>query len=152
MCTEARTRVVNLMAESNYRGWIWALALVGFFADQGAKYGIFHWLHQPDKFDPDRVGYTYELIPGSFRLVARFTGSADENPQGVLGYLRTLGGSDLPEVNHGALFGWLSRHQEHANTGFAIISVAAALAIIYWGARRATGKDFLLCVALGLIL
>jgi len=141
------------MPTPSYRGWIWALALVGFLFDQGTKYGVFHWLHQPQRYNAERFGYSYDVVPGAFGLVARFTGSMTaEDTQGIRGYLRSLGGPDMPAVNHGALFGWLSRHQEHANAGFAAISLAAILAILFWGTRRTTGHDLLLCLALGLIL
>jgi lipoprotein signal peptidase len=43
-------------------------------------------------------------------------------------------------------------HKEIANALFATISIVAALAILYWGTRRVTGRDGILSIALGLIL
>ena len=40
----------------------------------------------------------------------------------------------------------------HANTGFAIVSLVAAVVIIFWGSHRSTATDRSLCIALGLIL
>jgi len=57
-----------------------------------------------------------------------------------------------PQVNQGALFGLGNDHETLANAFFAAISVAAAIAIIYWSTRRATARDWVLCAALGLIL
>jgi len=58
----------------------------------------------------------------------------------------------VPHVNKGALFGWLSNHQNLANGGFAVISLLAAVAIAYWSFQKATVRDPWLCAALGLIL
>src|SRR5207248_1102532 len=61
-------------------------------------------------------------------------------------------GNLVPFVNRGALFGWMQGSGLKANTGFAIISLLAAVAILVWIAQRATATDFALCVCLGLIL
>jgi lipoprotein signal peptidase len=58
----------------------------------------------------------------------------------------------VPHVNQGALFGFLNDRKELANAGFALISLAAAAAILWWGSRRQTARDPWLCAALGLIL
>jgi signal peptidase II len=58
----------------------------------------------------------------------------------------------VPHVNQGALFGFLRDHKELANGGFAVISLLAAAAIIYWSTHRNTARDRWLCCALGLIL
>ena len=58
----------------------------------------------------------------------------------------------MPEVNHGALFGFLSQHVGLANTLFAIISLAAAVAIAWWSSRPAARRELGLSAALGLIL
>jgi lipoprotein signal peptidase len=55
-------------------------------------------------------------------------------------------------VNQGALFGLGKDFAYLANGVFAAVSVAAALAIVVWSRRPATGRDPCLCIALGLIL
>jgi lipoprotein signal peptidase len=50
------------------------------------------------------------------------------------------------------LFGFLRDYKTLANSLFAAVSIAAALAIGYWSARPQTSRDFLLSGALGLIL
>src|SRR5262249_31613846 len=52
----------------------------------------------------------------------------------------------------GALFGFLRDHGRLANRLFAIISVVAAAAILYWATRDGTARDWTLSAALGLIL
>src|SRR6202011_3377274 len=54
--------------------------------------------------------------------------------------------------NHGALFGFLRERTTAANGAFALISLLAAAAIIYWSRQKSTAKDGWLCAALGLIL
>src|SRR5262249_9248261 len=54
--------------------------------------------------------------------------------------------------NEGALFGMGREYKRLANTLFALVSIVAAVAIVYWSARRATARDPFLCAALGLIL
>jgi signal peptidase II len=115
----------------SYRSWLWTLALVGLVLDQATKYGVFFWLR--DAPDNKQV-----IIPGAFNLVAqRLTGP---------------GGQEVLHVNHGALFGWLQGWEGRANTGFAVISLVAAAAIVVWSSQRSTARDRGLCVALGLIL
>ncbi len=127
------------MPERSYRILFWMLALVGLAADQSTKYGVFSWL-------ADAPGNTWFLFGEgargeehkSFALVAQFEETAD--------------GRRIPHVNHGALFGFLREHKSLANIGFAIISLLAAGAILYWSTQQATARDVALCAALGLIL
>src|SRR5262249_62262574 len=59
----------------------------------------------------------------------------------------------LPRVNTGALFGeTFGLPPEYSNTAFAIISLLAAAAIIYWSTQPSLARDWWLCAALGLIL
>ena len=59
----------------------------------------------------------------------------------------------MPKVNQGALFGLGSGDEDqNANQLFALVSIAAAVAIIFWSTRPASSRDRLLCMALGLIL
>lgn len=160
-------------AGSSYVWLFWALAVVGLAADQGSKYGVFTWLyadgprapepwlgsfvietdHRPDT--PHAPGFTarrVELIEGVFSLTATHTHHADDG-EGVLSALRTISGPNLPHVNHGALFGHdFSFAPGTSNTLFAVVSLLAAVAIMFWSTRPATRSDRVLCVALGLIL
>jgi lipoprotein signal peptidase len=133
------------MAERSYRVLFWVLVCCGVCLDQGSKYGVFRWL-----YSSSRSGQ-YEVVPGVFRLLAQFTDQTE--PEGrTFGALRTWSAPHLPKVNHGALFGLGTEYESYANTVFALVSVAAALAIGYWSTRPSTGRDRFLCAALGLIL
>jgi lipoprotein signal peptidase len=133
------------MAERSYRGLFWTLAVGGALLDQVTKYRVFRWLYN------DGQGDQFEVVPGAFRLLAQFTGK-QETGTGFLAALRTWGGDTLPKVNHGALFGLGNDHVALANGLFAVVSLVAALALGYWGLRRARAGEGLLCAALGLIL
>src|SRR5690242_13227370 len=107
------------MPERSFRALLWCLALSGLLLDQASKYGVFAWLEGVE-------GHTYVLFhnsSGGFQLVAQF---------------ETRDGSTVPHVNHGALFGFLRDHKSLANGGFALISLLAASAIVYWSAQRGT--------------
>jgi signal peptidase II len=129
----------------SFRGIFWSLALFGVTADQITKYRVFQWL-----YNGGGEG-AYEIVPGVFRLQTSYTAQAEAG-SGLLSTLRGWGGEVLPRVNHGALFGLGHEHEAAANGIFAAISVVAALAILYWGTRRAVRGDGVLTVALGLIL
>src|SRR5262249_16267593 len=72
-------------------------------------------------------------------LVAQFERDSEDSPW-------------RPHVNQGALFGFLRHWQAWANTGFALVSLLAAVAIAYWSTQPATARDAWLCAALGFIL
>ncbi len=134
------------MAERSYRRLFWGLALAGAALDQVTKYGVFRRLYNGGQGDQ------HEVVPGVFEILTQF-GVAREEGGGALGFLRTFAGGDvLPKVNHGALFGFLNQHQGLANTLFAVVSVAAAVAIAFWSSRPAAARDRSLSAALGLIL
>jgi signal peptidase II len=125
------------MPERSYRILLWTVALVGIGLDQTTKYGMFAWLkNKPDQAHTAQV-FHFEDGPG-FQLQARHQAKAD-------------GGLE-PQVNSGALFGWLGEYKDQANNGFAIVSLLAALAIVYWSFKPGTARDRWLCIALGLIL
>jgi lipoprotein signal peptidase len=128
------------MAERSYRKLFWGLAAAGFVLDQATKYGVFRWLYNGGQ------GSDYSLVPGAFDLLTRYTDQAGS------GALRTWGGELLPEVNHGALGGFLNQHVGLANTLFAVISLAAAVAIAWWSSRPSARRERGLSAALGLIL
>jgi signal peptidase II len=133
------------MTQRSFRGLLWTLAVLGFFADQGSKYGMFRWLYSPS------LEGRHELLPGKFRFIAQFT----TEPPAAAGFrksLQTFNGPYLPRVNHGALFGLGGEYQVYANGFFATVSVTAAFAIALWSLRRTTATDRWLCAALGLIL
>ncbi len=148
------------MVERSYRGWLWALALIGLAADLGSKYGVFHWLytereeHRRLAEDGRVVVYSigrYDLIPGVFQFHSTFTDQQDAGT-GLLSQPRTWGIGHIPEVNHGALFGLGRNYIGLANGIFAVVSLLAAAAILYWSRLPATARDGALCAALGLIL
>ena len=128
------------MAERSYRKLFWSLAAAGLVLDQATKYGVFRWLYNGAERNERAV------VPGVFELMAGFT---KEEGSGVL---RTWSAPLLPQVNHGALFGFLSEHVGLANLLFAVISLAAAVAIAWWSARPNARRELGLSAALGLIL
>jgi lipoprotein signal peptidase len=124
------------MPERSFRWLFWILALSGLAADQASKYGVFAWLGRAKDHKYMIFGNDEPNQHRSFKLVAGF--EDDECTK--------------PHVNHGALFGFLRNYQDYANRGFAVISLLAALAIVYWSMQSATARDRWLCAALGLIL
>lgn len=130
----------------SYCWLLWTLALVGTTVDQVSKYQVFRRL-----FDGPNHEGKYEIIPGVFQLLVQFTDAKDDSGT-LLSRLRTLSGDYLPRVNQGALFGLGGGYEHLANRLFALISVLAAVAIIYWSARKTTSRDLSLCASLGLIL
>ena len=130
------------MPERSYRVLLWILALTGLILDQSSKYSVFAWLGEK----PDHEYVVFRTDKGTgFQLVAQFERDAS-------GVDRLEGGRRVPHVNQGALFGFLRNHKAMANGGFALISLLAAAAIIYWSTLRGTARDRWLCCALGLIL
>jgi signal peptidase II len=156
------------MPERSFRWLLWTLVLVGASLDQASKYVVFkmawdarvrasgesdaqreteaaRWLYR----DSDGSSY-YVLVPGAFQLLGQF--SKDEAPANILSPLRTWSSDKLPKVNKGALFGLGGQYNQYANGIFALVSIVAALAIIFWSTRPSTARDAALCAALGLIL
>ena len=136
------------MKFSTQRPYIWLfglLAVVSLVADQASKYVVFAKLYPPEMNLP--------IIPGLFELKTSYLLNTDPGNE-PLSFLRTLSGDRLPHVNRGALFGIGNADDESGgmNTFFAVISVLAALFIIFWSARPAVANDRFLCLALGLIL
>ena len=123
---------------------LFVLGPLGFLADQASKYGVFNSLYEPGK----TIG-AKEIVPGAFLLLVQF--EPEETPPCDC-MLVKWNGPIPPRVNHGALFSLGGQFKADANLFFGVISVLAALGIIYWGVRKATREDLLLCVALGLIL
>ena len=139
--------MMNSKANTSYRWLFWLLALVGFTADQASKYGVFAWL-----YDEQRLEGSVEVIPGAFEIVAKYTDKREPG-ESPLSFLRTLSANHLPYVNQGALFGTkLFFLPASANVVFGIVSVLAAVGIIFWSTRPGTARDRHLCFALGLIL
>ena len=144
---------MNGTTERSYHWLFWCLALTGFVLDQVSKYEVFRRLYQVA--EPDQHGQLVgqaELIPGVFRLHAGFT-RQPESGTGILASLRTYSSDVLPYVNKGALFGrGHTIFGMNGNIVFAVVSVGAAVAIIYWSRRPHTRHDRFLSLALGLIL
>lgn len=134
-----------IMNERSFRGLLWGLALFGLLLDQTTKYAVFHGLYNGGD------GGARALLPGAFDLLAQFTAVRDPGDS-PLSALRTWGGDMLPRVNPGALFGITGGMGMSANTVFALVSLLAAAAIIYWSTFRSLARDGALCAALGLIL
>jgi lipoprotein signal peptidase len=144
------------MPERSYRVVLWTLALLGLALDQATKYGVFAWLHGVD-------GHTFALFQTEpqrrFFSVVPADGDVDTRMQ-QRGFFLAVAYEDrldargraVPHVNHGALFGFLREYQTAANGGFALISLLAAAAIVFWSAQKHTAHDRWLCTALGLIL
>jgi lipoprotein signal peptidase len=130
------------MPERSYRVLLWTVALTGLALDQASKYGVFAWKLEA----PENAYAVFRTDQGTgFELVAQ--PEEDGNRQMVL-----VNGRRVPHVNQGALFGFLRDHKAMANAGFAVISLLAAAAILYWSTQKTTARDRWLCVALGLIL
>jgi signal peptidase II len=123
------------MPERTFRMVFWCLAVTGLILDQASKYAAFSWLYGAENHT--HVVFQTEE-DGGFQFVAQY----DHDEDGKL----------VPHVNHGALFGFLREHKSLANACFALISLGAALAILFWSTLKATARDAWLCSALGLIL
>ncbi len=118
-----------------YRVILWTLALAGLAADQAAKYAVFDWLAPVDR----HVHWLFQTGPQTgFALETRYEYTSD--------------GALVPGVNQGALFGLGREHATFANGTFAVVSLLAAAAIVYWSFRPSAARDLWVCMALGLIL
>ena len=127
--------------------WLFAiLGVVGFVTDQTTKYIVFAKLYPDERSDHQ----AQDIIPGYFELRTNFT-LEDDASDGHLSFLRTLGGTRVPHVNKGALFG-IGNDGGGMNTFFAAISILAAGFITFWATRASVARDRFLCLALGLIL
>ena len=136
------------MQKRSLRWVLFGLAVAVLVADQWSKYGVFASLHEADTL---QTHFQRELIPGWFRFTAVYDPNVTPD-DGLLGTLQTISAERMPHVNQGALFGLGQQHEGLSNTIFAIVSGLAAIGIMVWGARKATGHDHWLCLALGLIL
>jgi lipoprotein signal peptidase len=132
--------------DRSFRVLLWSLAVFGLAADQATKYGVFAWLSPADGGQLKTYSVFHAGEGGGFDVVAQFEPGEDG------GWKRSEDGALVPHVNHGALFGFLRDHKALANGGFAVVSLAAALAIAWWSTQRNTARDPWLCAALGLIL
>lgn len=131
--------------DKSYRKVFWTLVLVGLTLDLASKYVVFTWLYNQGR------GGEHVVVNGVFEILAQYTGEVDDGTH-VFTKLRTVSGPIQPRVNHGALFGLAGKNGMLANAIFASISLAAALAILYWSGLPAARQDLALSIALGLIL
>jgi lipoprotein signal peptidase len=138
------------MADRTYRWLLLSLAAAGLTADLTTKYGVFRWLYNNGDFK-EAAGNSHDVVPGWFKLIAQFDPTAPLCDCGFDG-LQTWSAPVMPRVNHGALFGMGGGKKATANTFFAVVSAAAAVAILVWGMRRSTARERWLMAALGLIL
>jgi len=126
------------------------LALVGFVADQASKYIVFAKLYPASD---NEYSCDYVLIPDAFNLHTNYT-NRDHQPDHHFYSLQTISGVRVPHLNRGALFG-IGNHesaQEGWNNFFAVVSLSAALFILFWASRPNIAQDRYLNIALGLIL
>lgn len=139
------------MIRKSNRQLFWTLVVLGLALDLGSKYAMFRVLWNPS--GEGRV----EIIPGAFRLIAQFK----QNDKGEFippvdgdwrAPLQRLNAPVLPRVNEGALFGLGNEFQKHANGFFALVSIIAAVAIVWWMRQPPASNDRTLAVALGMIL
>ncbi|HYT94598.1 MAG TPA: signal peptidase II [Gemmataceae bacterium] len=151
---------MTMKADRSYRWLFWSLALIGLTLDQTSKYGVFAWLYNNGQGDtraliPGPAEGVAKRIPGAFYLDAKFTPGPDTG-EDFFRPLRTLFGEHLPTVNHGALWGVGGPgHGEEGtgmNTFFAVVSLVAAVAIIWWSTRASAARERWLSLSLGLIL
>ena len=131
-------------AARSYRWLFWTLAVVGLVVDQTSKYGLFRELYN------DGNGGRIVVIPDAFFLDVTYLQQPKqlEERQDALRPLRVWSGEYRPAVNKGALFGI----GQDMNFAFALVSVFAAVVVLYWQSRAQSGRDAFLCIALGLIL
>lgn len=133
------------MTTRSYCRVFWSLAIGGLTLDLLTKFAIFSALWNPS--GEGRV----EIIPGAFRLIAQFT-PVEPAADDWRAPLQRLNAPTLPRVNQGALFGVGNDFQKYSNAFFAIVSLTAAVAIIWWSSRPSARGDRILCTALGMIL
>lgn len=132
---------MTFTAHRSYRWLFWTLAVLGLVLDLGSKYAVFGALYS------DVGTRKVDVVPGFFSITAAYTGEKDPGTD-WLSPLRTISGQSLPAVNQGALFGM----GQGKNFLFTIVSLIAAAGITWWSMRPNAGRDFVLTVALGLIL
>jgi lipoprotein signal peptidase len=141
---------MNTKPDRSFRWLVWTLAFLGFAVDQVGKYGVFQYLHDEAR----QHGLTAERViipPEVLRFHVEF--KSEPFPEGA-SWLQTWSGELQPRVNKGAFLGFGNGDNggRNGNVIFAVVSVLAAGAIIWWSTRRQVARDWLLCVALGLIL
>jgi lipoprotein signal peptidase len=127
------------MSERSHRPLLFVLAAAALLLDQATKYGVFAWLAE---------------APGHRAVVFDDPQTRDRHPNEQKGFfLRAERDGPGPHVNRGALFGTrLGLPEGTSNLAFAVISLLAALAIVFWSWQPVTARDRTLCIALGLIL
>jgi lipoprotein signal peptidase len=130
------------MTHRSYRWLLLTLAITGLTVDLVSKYMVFRWLYN------ESLSNSYDLIPGVFQFHVDYT----PNAKMCDCYFVKLNGPVPPRVNHGALYGLGNEHKRLANGFFAAVSLIAAIAIGWWGMRSSVRRDWLLSMALGLIL
>ncbi|MFO0965289.1 MAG: signal peptidase II [Gemmataceae bacterium] len=119
------------MTPRSYRWLFWTMAFLGLALDQGGKYGIFSALYHEGR------GGQIVLVDGLFTLDASY---------------QIVEGKAVPHVNDGALWGWKpGLDGSIANNVFAVVSLIAAAAIVFWSALPSSPRDRWLNFALGLI-
>jgi lipoprotein signal peptidase len=141
---------MNRQVQRNFRWVFWLLAVLGLTLDLTAKYVIFASLFTNAGWHPyEGKEYAFgnsELIEGKFRLDTKYEKCPTDDS--VFHPIYTVNGQAVPAKNEGALFGVGQGY----NSFFLIVSLAAAIGIIFWSTRPNAGRSFVLNLALGLIL
>lgn len=129
---------MNTTPRRSYLGLFWLLAFCALAADQASKYGIHALLFGNPEYQHPVMKNTWgvAVVPGAFDLQIHY---------------ETVDGALVPHVNRGAVNGMLNGWQ-YGNEFFAVVSLLAAGAIVFWVYRPVVRGDWALCLALGLIL
>jgi lipoprotein signal peptidase len=142
---------MTAQAQRSHLWLFWFLAAFGLVADQASKYGVHALLFGQEQYRIARgeagYGETWgvPLIPSAFDLQIHYDYTRGADGKRAV--------TPQPHVNHGAVNGWKPFADEgYNNYFFALVSLIAACAIVYWIHRPAVRSDRILSVALGLIL
>jgi lipoprotein signal peptidase len=141
---------MNFLKDRPYYWLFGILALIGLVADQASKYVVFAKLYPADEHEWETK---FEVIPDAFALRTTYLHGSHAADQ-PLSFLRTISGVRMPHLNRGALFG-IGNHESETegwNNFFAVVSLSAAVFILFWASRPNVAQDRFLNIALGLIL
>src|SRR5262249_23766565 len=121
---------MSTKSKRSFRWLLWALAFLGLTLDQVGKYGVFKFLH--DEAREDRFNKAeHQVIPGALKFHVEVEDLPF--PEGA-SVLQTWSGDRQPRVNKGAFlgFGNGTGGGPNGNLVFAVVSVVAAVAIVWW--------------------
>jgi signal peptidase II len=141
---------MTITHKKTYCWLLWTLAIFGVGLDQAGKYEVFRRLYDTAAARPDHKA-DQTVIPGALTFHVELAGERWAEDASLL---QTWSGSYQPHVNKGAFLGFGNGDGggPSYNLTFAIVSVVAGAAIVWWSTRRSIASDPFLCAALGLIL